>query len=754
MRNDAVDIVGELNKIQPTTQQVDYSGFMQNFQPVLNNPNYFVPQQGLLQNTPVLDTLSDLDVMQQRPQVVMDMLNQYPTLESDFQQSFAVSPDTFNMNVYKPLPYDPSFWESFINRGGTLDGSLDLGGLGAAGLVGASAYKLLSGDDSASITDTTTGLTSSVVDTGTPSSDVTTNEIVTVEDVSDSDDTNTVTTDDGKVTVIDTSLDDTTTDGSNLSTKGVVEVVDLQTDNTLDATTADSGTTEVTDTTLSDVKTNANNLIIDSLFSTGDISGAELDSLTNTINASTSVIDINNVLSDAFGTAGKQIPVSSVLTKGGTPLISTSSYNVINPATISGLNFKGNIATDVATGADAFSNILGLDEPIAGYNAIFNNRGFSPDFKVVDVTENGVKVGEKIVQKNFLDKQFDKLGNFLNNPINEGFGSAGSAINEATQLTGAEALSLAGGILSGLDAIEDGNVSNVFNTAAGLSGSGLLGSQAQALATNPATAAIGTLLFVANQMAPDPSAKTGSGTYDYDTNTASEFGMGGDKFKQEHVDAASSISQGIGTAVNTIANSYGLSVEGDHLVEFGRDRPLSITFGDTDEEQTNTDRLNYSPETGDIINSTDDIKRFYFLNDGNTSTRVTDNVVKGTNLLALKAIANNEDSINLKDFVLPARSSDDVMRGYMSLGYDEVAANALTGASQNPSPETASLLGSLLQPNTVDTNLFLTDAERTSLLDKGYTNEQLDTLLYGTTQDSVAAINLLNINEENNQTNI
>ena len=80
MDEETLEILSGLNAAQPSTQQVDYSGFMQDFQPVLNQPNYFVPQQGLLQNTPVLDTLSDLDVMQQRPQVVTNILDQYPTL--------------------------------------------------------------------------------------------------------------------------------------------------------------------------------------------------------------------------------------------------------------------------------------------------------------------------------------------------------------------------------------------------------------------------------------------------------------------------------------------------------------------------------------------------------------------------------------------------------------------------------------------------------------------------------------------------
>ena len=160
MDEETLEILAGLNAAQPLTQQVDYSGFMQDFQPVLNDPNYFVPQQGLLQDTPVLDTLSDLDVMQQRPPVVMDMLNQYPTLESDFQRSFAVSPDTFNMNVYQPLPYDPAFWESFVNQGGgTTGGGVDLSDLGAAGLAGVAATSLLSSDDG------TTGGTDAVTTT-------------------------------------------------------------------------------------------------------------------------------------------------------------------------------------------------------------------------------------------------------------------------------------------------------------------------------------------------------------------------------------------------------------------------------------------------------------------------------------------------------------------------------------------------------------------------------------------------------------
>ena len=104
MEDETLDALTALYSTYPTSKNVDYSAFMRDFQPVESYPNYFVPQQGLLQNTPTLDTLSDLDIMQQRPQSLLDMINLYPTLENDFQRSFAVNPDTYNMNVYEPLP--------------------------------------------------------------------------------------------------------------------------------------------------------------------------------------------------------------------------------------------------------------------------------------------------------------------------------------------------------------------------------------------------------------------------------------------------------------------------------------------------------------------------------------------------------------------------------------------------------------------------------------------------------------------------
>lgn len=761
MDQETLDILAGLNAAQPTTQQVDYSGFMQDFQPVLNQPNYFVPQQGLLQNTPTLDTLSDLDVMQQRPQVLTNMLNQYPTLESDFQRSFAVSPDTFNMNVYQPLPYDADYWNSFATQaGGTTGGDDTLGAVIGGGLL---ASKLLGGgdnDDGGSGTDgggTDGGSSTITGGSGNDDGDGgTTNGGTSVITIggntisSTGGSTNGGSTDGGstteKITLsgTDTSEDNSTLDGSNNNNLITVSSVIGGTGN--DNLEIDNSGSNV-------VKTSANtNTSLGSLINSVDTTSQA--TATNDINTliNSNVLS-NNATSLLTSLIDSGVPIKTAVgnviqvTAGNITDTYTSTSNLINPASLDTNAYSGyNIGTDIATGADAVSSILGLDDMMYGGGAYdsygFDATGFSPDFKVVDVVENGIKIGEKIVQKNFFDKQIDKFGNFINNPINEGFGAVGSGLNDATSFTGGEALALGGGLLSALDAIEDGNVSNVFNAAAGIGASGLLGGTAtsagvagtgiQGLATNPATAIIGTALFIANQLDAPPSGKTGSGAFDYNTSTNTEFGMAGDKFKQSHVDQASAISQGIGTAINTIADGYGLNVEGDHLVETGRERPLSLSFGDQESEQTSDNRLNYSAETGDITNSTDTMKRFYYTGtDGNDGTALADNVIKGTNFISLKAIANGEDTINMQDFRLPARSESDVKNQYLLMGLDETAANALTSASQQATPETAGLLGGILYANTSNEDLFLTDTEKTSLLEKGYTEEQLDEILYG-----------------------
>ena len=809
-----LEILAGLNAAQPLTQQVDYSGFMSDFQPVLNDPNYFVPQQGLLQNTPVLNTLSDLDVMQQRPQSLLNMIDQYPTLESDFQRSFAVSPDTFNMNVYQPLPYDPAFWESFVNQGdGTGSDGIDLTGLGTAGLVGAGATSLLGGgddddddnddDDNGDNGDGSNGsggegTATTIISSGTDNGNSVDNTELDIKDgttVGGVDNT-------GSTTLLggsnDDDIDGSTNDntiikdditvgggGSTINGTGSNTVINTinsgssgdNADGNTNLDTKDNTTTTV-DGSGYITQDDANN-IIQSLIDSNDISLTDAASLIDTIN-NTSVAFGPALVSGLTQIKGSSTTANNLITKAQTGVgssltnslsntsLANSQFGVLDSVigSSNAVNLDGTlVALDgklsglsptgiSSSGASSFGSYF--DEATGEYFTQIldgnNNLVWTKEVGTLSIDADGnlTNTGVQIVDdpRSLFDRISSGISDFMNNPLNEGLGKAGSALNKATSLTGAEALSLGGGILSGLDAIEDGNLSNVFNTAAGISGSGLLGgtafvpatattpavagSGALGFATNPATAIIGTILTIAQQLAPDPSSKAAWGAFDYNSSNNTEFGMAGDKFKQGHVDTASAISQGVGTAVNTIAEGYGLNVEGDHLVGFGRGNPLSLTFGDTNEEQTNTNRLDYNPETGDIINSNDDITKFYYTGrDGNDGSALVSNVIRGTNLLSLKALANDEDTINMKDFRVPALSENDAKNQYLSMGLDENAANMLTSTSQQANTETAILLGSLLIPNTTNENLFLTDAEKTSLLEKGYTEEQLNEILYG-----------------------
>lgn len=773
MDQESLDILRGLQAAQPTTQQVDYSGFMQDFQPVQNYPNYFVPQQGLLQNTPTLDTLSDLDVMQQRPQLVTNMLNQYPTLESDFQRSFAVSPDTFNMEVYKPLPYDADYWNSFATQaGGTTGGDDTLGAVIGGGLLATQLLGgggLLSGDDDNDDgnddgNDGTNGNGENVTGGGTTVSGTTGTGAIIIGSGNNNDE------------IDNTELDikDDIKDGGSGTNGGSSTITGVSGNDTVDGSTnldtKDSGSEYITQNDAND--------IIQSLIDSNDISLIDANSLIDTINNT----------SANFGTA--LLSGLSQISNVGNVTAATNLINKVQSSIGSSLANNQFSILDNAIGSSNAVNLDGslitLDGKLSGlsptgistsgansFNSYFDKATGEYFTQILDGNNNlvwtkeigeGIKVGAdgNLVNTNFqivddprgiFDRIESGFTDFMNNPLNEGFGAAGSGLNDATSFTGGEALALGGGLLSALDAIEDGNVSNVFNAAAGIGASGILGGSAygsaasagatgaaagagakgiQGLATNPATAIIGTALFIANQLDAPPSGKTGSGAFDYNTSTNTEFGMAGDKFKQSHVDQASAISQGIGTAINTIAGGYGLNVEGDHLVETGRERPLSLSFGDQESEQTSDNRLNYSAETGDITNSTDTMKRFYYTGtDGNDGTALANNVIKGTNLLSLKAIANGEDTINMQDFRLPARSESDVKNQYLLMGLDETAANALTSASQQATPETAGLLGGILYANTSNEDLFLTDTEKTSLLEKGYTEEQLDEILYG-----------------------
>lgn len=742
MDQETLEILAGLNAAQPSTQQVDYSGFMQDFQPVLNQPNYFVPQQGLLQNTPTLDTLSDLDVMQQRPQVVTNMLDQYPTLESDFQRSFAVSPDTFNMNVYQPLPYDADYWNSFVNQGGgTSSSGVDLGSVIGGGLL---ASKLLGGDgddgsgsstgsgvDTSGITNVTTTLNNNdTIDRGIGTQTVEVTPTVETGIL-----TNTILDNDTTEDGIGTQTEEISPTGNNLLASTIIggagnDIIDggigSQTEETsgnitkndalgvIQTLTNDNIITSDQSASLTDTieKTNAN-------FNSALVSGlSQISSIGNNANSV-----LNSTLTKLSGT-------SSIPTGGGStfvlPIESQGKFPVDK---ISNLKFNTNLrnAQSIIDAANQqLSNFsqVGLlgDVNNYAYDTVAKEWISKIDYDAIanplkeqiananTTIQNAIGIETVGEPQGFLDKTFDRIGqgfqDFLNNPISDNI-----------PITGDQVLTGVGTALALDQVIKDAKPSNV--TAAIAGGARLAGY------TNPYTAPLIAGLTIAEGLAPDPSNKTGFGGYDLATSTNEGFGMEGDKFKQGNVDKAAAISQGMGTAINTIADGFGLKTEGDILVQTGNRDPLSVTYGNQETEQTATNRLNYNPEKGDILNSTDDIQRFYYTGrDGFDANMLANDLIQGTTLLSLKAVANDEDTIDISNLSKVAQSPDTYKNSLLAQGYTEQGADTMLNIAQVGGVDTMGLLGDRAVVATNE-NQYLTQEEIASLLEKGYTEEQI-----------------------------
>ena len=770
MDQETLDILKGLQAAQPTTQQVDYSGFMNDFQPVQNYPNYFVPQQGLLQNTPTLDTLSNLDVMQQRPQLVTNMLNQYPTLENDFQRSFAVNPDTFNMEVYKPLPYDADYWNSFATQaGGTTGGDDTLATVIGGGLL---ASKLLGGDgDDGGSGTNGSGSNDGGIDTGTIITGGSGDDTLTGGTGTNTIEINSNTGGGTTIGTINGAGGDDTIDGGAGS-----DTTEISSGNNILTSTItggagndviDGGTGNETEETSGYItKDNATN-IIKTLVDTNKITTDDATNLTNTIETTNAAFG-TTLLSGLSSIAGSSVAASNLINNAETILSGTktapsgvagSSFKTTGE--VGGLNLDGSIDGQINlsdTGSEFNLQSVGTTPTGATAFETFTKDGRT-FYEVYDDTLGYTfaeydPVSKLMVQVDDPRGMFDRVKggftDFMNNPLNEGFGAAGSGLNDATQFTGGELLSLGGGLLSLNDALEEATPTNLFGTAVGLGASGIFGGAAygsaaaagatgaaagagaagiQGLATNPMTAPIAMALLFAQGLEPDPSNKTGFSGFDLATSSSEDFGMGGDKFKQGNVDKASAISQGMGTAINTIATGFGLKTEGDVLVQTGNRDPLSVTYGNQETEQTADNRLNYNAETGDIINSTDDVKRFYYTGEnGFDANMLASDLVKGTTLLSLKAIANGEDTIDLSNITKVAQSPDAYKSSLLTEGYTNEGADFMLNFAQSGAPDTMGLLGNRAVVATSE-NQHLTSVELNSLLEKGYTLDQINELL-------------------------
>ncbi len=577
----------------------DNSGFMKDFQPVQNYPNYFVPQQGLLQNTPTLDTLSDLDVMQQRPQPLLSMIDQYPTLENDFQRSFAVNPDTFRGMVYNPAPYTGAF-DYGTNTGG---GATDLTSLISAGLLGKKVYDKFKDDDtttiktdtpSTNVTDVTTTISNTGLNTGgTPTGNVgvDTGEIFTND---------TVITD-GSVASVD---------NDNTATK--TENVGIDTGEILTGTT-NIGLDTTSDKKVEDVGIDTGEILNNTSLISGVASGLNnfaLTGQTGSVNLDTGEILNSNVSAEA------QRQIDEFYKRNPDVLLSQAASLGLNTA----------MFADTAALRNAVVNISAMNptaEQIASATGNLTTTGGNP------------------------------LSNFLNTELTAGTGANLNAlggsqyIDDLTNISVGEALSGVGGLLSLADFVDDPNISNTLGTAAGLGGFGLFGSGMAAASPYLGAAALVTGLLGIGQK--EPSNYTGYTALDLDTFDPQSFGMGGKKFSQENVDMTSQIMEGIAPYIQEMERKYGVDLKGDLQINYGQRDGLAFNLDNADVTGFNQ-RLDYNPNQGDISTEVGgDVYRESFSGEGSGDEFITSLLGKIEGIAA-KTAAQGGTEYNFEDF--------------------------------------------------------------------------------------------------------
>lgn len=668
----------------------DNSGFMQDFQEVQGYPNYYVPQQGILDERPVLDAQTPFDP------VTNAMLNQYGNIESDFQRSFAVNPDTFRGMVYNPAPYTGAF-NYGTNTGG---GATDLTSLISAGLLGKKVYDAVKPDDtttiktdnpSTNVTDVTTTISNTGLNTGetptgnvggevidTSTYDANTNTITTNND--DNNDVKTNITDE----VVDSNLLSITQNDTNNNNEIKKNIVDEQVINnsslisglasSLDLAAGGVGV-NLQGQALSDnpqnieIRQKLRNAGIDSntandlvkSFRSGAANALTLNQLNEVIRTGTTtflpdqtIINLPktnnfNPISDLQITT-QVSSIKSVIDGANAGI--ADAQNIINSAQ----NQLSNYGAALTDGS-VYDFNAGKYISQAEYNAIANplneqiaNANSSIDTfnqQVVDANNQIDNIlFEPANEPTFFNKIGTGISDFLGTELISGTGGA-NYLGDLTNVNVGEALSGVGGLLSLADFVDDPNISNTLGTAAGLGGFGLFGSGMAAASPYLGAAALVTGLLGIGQK--EPSNYTGYTALDLDTFDPQSFGMGGKKFSQENVDMTSQIMEGIAPYIQEMERKYGVDLKGDLQINYGQRDGLAFNLDNADVTGFNQ-RLDYNPNQGDISTEVGgDVYRESFSGEGSGDEFITSLLGKIEGIAA-KTAAQGGTEYNFEDF--------------------------------------------------------------------------------------------------------
>jgi hypothetical protein len=258
---------------------------------------------------------------------------------------------------------------------------------------------------------------------------------------------------------------------------------------------------------------------------------------------------------------------------------------------------------------------------------------------------------------------FNKFGAFMGNKDALGIG-----VSPAQVLYGISA------VTNLADFIDDPSFSAGLGAISG--GLGLAG------AFNPyvAGAAVVAGLLEGQQ---ELSNETGIANLDLGSGEVISYGMGGDKQNDQNVETADTIATAMTPIANDIAETYGVTFEGDIEVGLGNRDDMYVSLGNQEEDSTYMDRLTYNPDEGDLnLMSGVEGQVLTYKYEPGSGKKIVEDLTKNLTLAAQKAVANGETVVNLSNAVGAAPSGEALEQKFSNLGLEDYAIDALTRSAK------------------------------------------------------------------------
>ena len=300
---------------------------------------------------------------------------------------------------------------------------------------------------------------------------------------------------------------------------------------------------------------------------------------------------------------------------------------------------------------------------------------------------------------------FNKFGTFMGNKDALGIGvSPGQIVSGIS------------GVMNLADFIDDPSFSSGLGTLAGAGGLFFPGA-----AANPylAGAAVVAGLLEGQQ---EPSNETGIANLDLGSGEVISYGMGGDKQNDQNVETADTIATAMTPIANDIAETYGVTFEGDIEVGLGNRDDMYVSIGNQEEDSTYMDRLTYNPDEGDLnLMSGVEGQVLTYRYEPQSGEKIVEDLTKNLTLAAQKAVANGETVVNLSNAVGAAPSGEALEQKFADLGLEDYAIDALTRSAKGMGGS-----GGILPQFAIsyDDRQYLTADEEMALIEMGLLNPE------------------------------